>query len=187
MLSFKIALSSFPLIKTLSFPFFFKFKNPTRTLTVFSISPKLMATSWTCSRCTFINTDSQKPNCQICLSSPISSSLPSSSQEKWSCKACTFLNPYKLSNCEVCGTRNSSFSSILSLDDEELELGSSAVGNVFLPLLQKCNSSNNNNNTKRKIRDEPVEVDVDLGLSRGSKSANKEVVDSGECKPYFCS
>ncbi|XP_071698691.1 uncharacterized protein [Rutidosis leptorrhynchoides] len=136
-----------------------------------------MASSWTCSRCTFINTDSKTPNCQICLSSsPISSSLPTSSnQEKWSCKACTFLNPYKISNCEVCGTRNSSFSSILSLDDEELELGSSAVGNVFLPLLQKCT---NNNNTKRKIRDDPVEVGDDLGLSRGFKSANKKVVDS---------
>ncbi|KAL8198162.1 hypothetical protein R6Q57_029970 [Mikania cordata] len=136
-----------------------------------SISPKSMASSWACSRCTFINTDSLIPNCQICSSSkpytPFSSSLPSSSsnEEKWSCKACTFLNPYRLSNCEICGARNSSFSSNLSLEDEELELGSSAVGNVFLPLLQKCA------NTKRKN----AEFAED---SRELKSANRNVVDS---------
>ncbi|KAI3823864.1 hypothetical protein L1987_05309 [Smallanthus sonchifolius] len=170
MSSFKIPI---PLFKTLSFPFISK--NPKKPLIPFSIPPKSMSSSWICSRCTFINTDSLNPNCQICSSSkpysPISS--PSSSnQEKWSCKACTFLNPYKVSNCEICGTRNSLFSSKLSLDDEELELGSSNVGNVFLPLLQRC---------KRKSGDDSVEVvddSVDFGVSRGVKSANKKVVDS---------
>ncbi|KAI3495189.1 hypothetical protein L1887_37405 [Cichorium endivia] len=180
MLSFKIALSfSIPLTKTLSFPFLSK--NPRKTLIPFSISLKSMASSWTCSRCTFINTDSQKPNCQICSSSqsppPFSSS---SNQEKWSCKACTFLNVYKASSCEICGTRNSSFSSNLGLQDDELDAGSSAVGNVFLPLLQRCN------NPKRKTRDEPAETaddSVDLGVSRGLNSCKKKVVDSDETQP----
>ncbi|CAH1448269.1 unnamed protein product [Lactuca virosa] len=180
MLSFKIALSfSIPLTKTLSLPFLFK--NPRKTLNPLLISIKSMASSWTCSKCTFINTDSLKPNCQICSSSqsppPFSSS---SNQEKWSCKACTFLNVYKVSSCEICGTRNSSFSSNLGLDDEELEVGSSAVGNVFLPLLQRCN------NAKRKIRDDPVEIadnSIDLSVSRGLKSADKKVVDSDEIQP----
>ncbi|KAL4563035.1 hypothetical protein LXL04_027066 [Taraxacum kok-saghyz] len=179
---FKIAYSfSIPQIKTLSFPFLYK--NPRKILTPFSFSPKSMASPWTCSRCTFINTDSQKPNCQICSSSqspPPFSSSSSANQEKWSCKACTFLNPYNLSNCEICGTRTSSFSSNLSLADEELDVGSSAVGNVFLPLLQKCN------NAKRKISDDPVEIPddvIDLGVSRGFKSADKKVVDSDEIQP----
>lgn len=72
----------------------------------------------------------------------------------------------------------------LSLDDDELQLGSSSsdVGNVFLPLLQRCTYKNNNN--KRKIRvDDPVEIkngdSADLGVSRGLKST-KKAVDSGE-------
>ncbi|KAF5763424.1 putative Zinc finger, RanBP2-type, endonuclease/exonuclease/phosphatase [Helianthus annuus] len=160
---------SIPTFKTLSFLLISK--NPRKTLISFSISPKSMASSWACSKCTFINTDSLKPTCQICLSSkpnsPFSSSSSSSSnQEKWSCKACTFLNPYKVSNCEICGTKNSLLSSSLSLDDEELQVG---VGNVFLPLLQKCTAS------KRKSGDDPVD---DFGVSRGIKSANRKVVDS---------
>ncbi|KAK1423950.1 hypothetical protein QVD17_19261 [Tagetes erecta] len=58
-------------------------------------------------------------------------------------------------------TRNSSFSSNLSLDDEELKLGSSDVGSVFLPLLQRCTDS------KTKIEDDPVVVvdnSVDFGV-----------------------
>lgn len=60
-----------------------------------------------------------------------------------------------------------------------MEVGSSAVGNVFLPLLQRCN------NAKRKIRDDPVEIadnSIDLSVSRGLKSADKKVIDSGEFK-----
>ncbi|KAI7746792.1 hypothetical protein M8C21_007699 [Ambrosia artemisiifolia] len=142
------------------------------------------SSSWTCSRCTFINTDyySQTPTCQICLSSKPNSPSSSSNQEKWSCKACTFLNPYKLSTCEICGTKNSLVSSSLCLDDEELQVD---VGNVFLPLLQRCN---NNNNSKRKIGDgdDPVEVfddSVGCSVSRGLKSANRKMVDNDEVQP----
>ncbi|KAF2304695.1 hypothetical protein GH714_037508 [Hevea brasiliensis] len=108
--------------------------------------------SWTCKRCTFINSPSSKPTCQICLSPasppPSSSSSPASRQgtPKWSCKACTFLNPYKNITCEICGTR-ASLSSHSSLEvfndvdlDEDLD---SSIGSVFLPL-RTC---------KRKIRD----------------------------------
>ncbi|PWA49291.1 endonuclease/exonuclease/phosphatase family protein [Artemisia annua] len=169
MLSFK-----FTLLKSVSFPFF---KYPTKTL--ISISPKLMASSWTCSSCTFINPNSLKPTCQICsnpkpTSQFSSSSKPTSNLEKWSCKACTFSNPYNLSSCEICGTRNSPFSSNLNLDDEELELGSKGVGNVFLPLLQKCSNSSTNN--KRKIGDDSVDI-ADLGASRAFKSSNKKADD----------
>lgn len=68
----------------------------------------------------------------------------------------------------------------MNLDDQELESGSKGVGNVFLPLLQKCSNSTNN---KRKIGDESVDVDevvADLGVSRGVKSSNKNAVDIGE-------
>lgn len=67
----------------------------------------------------------------------------------------------------------------MGLDDEELEVGSSALGNVFLPLLQKSN------NVKRKILDDPIEIAdnfVDLSVSHGLKSANKKEVDSNEFK-----
>ncbi|PWA96381.1 endonuclease/exonuclease/phosphatase family protein [Artemisia annua] len=141
-----------------------------------------MSSSWTCSSCTFINPNSLKPTCQICSNSKptsqfSSSSKPTSNLEKWSCKACTFLNPLKLSSCEICGTQNSSFSSNLNRDDQELELGSKGVWNVFLPLLQKCSNSTSN---KRKIGDDSVDVDevvADLGVSRGVKSSNKKAVD----------
>lgn len=52
-------------------------------------------------------------------------------------------------------------------------MGSSIVGNVFLPLLQRCS------NAKRKIEDEPV--DVDLGVSRGFK--DRKMADSDETRP----
>ncbi|PWA81870.1 endonuclease/exonuclease/phosphatase family protein [Artemisia annua] len=145
-----------------------------------------MSSSWTCSSCTFINPNSLNPTCQICSNSKptsqfSSSSKPTSNLEKWSCKACTFLNPYKLSSCEICGTRNSSFASNLNFDDQGLESGSKGVGNVFLPLLQKCSNSTSN---KRKIGDDSVDVDevvADLGVSRGVKVklSNKKAVDFG--------
>lgn len=107
--------------------------------------------SWSCKKCTFINSPSPKPTCQICLSPPSPPPLPSSSSNqetpKWSCKACTFLNPYKNSSCEVCGTRGSVFS-LSSLEDLTDTSGldgdvDSSVGSVFMPL-RHC---------KRKVRD----------------------------------
>ena len=107
--------------------------------------------SWSCKKCTFINSPSPKPTCQICLSPPSPPSLPSSSSNqetpKWSCKACTFLNPYKNSSCEVCGTRGSVYS-LSSLEDLTDTSGldgdvDSSVGSVFMPL-RHC---------KRKVRD----------------------------------
>ncbi|GKC98116.1 endonuclease/exonuclease/phosphatase family protein, partial [Tanacetum coccineum] len=68
----------------------------------------------------------------------------------------------------------------LNLDDQELELGSKGVGNVFLPLLQKCSNSTSN---KRKIGDDSVDVDddvIDLGISRGVKSSYKKAVGLGD-------
>ncbi|KAJ9169121.1 hypothetical protein P3X46_020583 [Hevea brasiliensis] len=132
--------------------------------------------SWTCKRCTFINSPSSKPTCQMCLSpaSPpsSSSSSPASRQDtpKWSCKACTFLNPYKNITCEICGTR-ASLSSHSSLEvfnevdlDEDLD---SSIGSVFLPL-RTC---------KRKIRDS-VDADMDCtesGSFRGVRASNRAV------------
>ncbi|XP_048230990.1 uncharacterized protein LOC8284181 [Ricinus communis] len=132
--------------------------------------------SWTCKKCTFINSPSPKSTCQICLSPP--SPLPSSSsppphQEtpKWSCKACTFLNVYKNTSCEICGTRASlsSLSSFGDLNDIGLDGDlDSSVGSVFLPL-RIC---------KRKITDSTDVVDKDSvqsDSSRGVKASNKAV------------
>ncbi|KDP20734.1 hypothetical protein JCGZ_21205 [Jatropha curcas] len=125
--------------------------------------------SWTCKKCTFINSPSPKPTCQICLS-PASPSLlsPSSSQqdtEKWACKACTFLNSYKSTSCEICCTRQS-VSSLSSFDDlndigvdDDLD---SSVGSVFLPL-RTC---------KRKIRDSDS---VGLSSFCGIHASNKAI------------
>ncbi|KAJ4829103.1 hypothetical protein Tsubulata_033658 [Turnera subulata] len=106
--------------------------------------------SWSCKKCTFINSPSPKPTCAICLSPPSppppTRPPPSSSSSlndtadipKWSCKACTFFNPYKNTDCEMCGTR-APLSSVSGLDnssdalvlDGEIE---TSVGSVFLPL-----------------------------------------------------
>ncbi|KAI8567371.1 hypothetical protein RHMOL_Rhmol02G0116900 [Rhododendron molle] len=147
--------------------------NPRKTLPHFPPTPRSMAT-WTCSKCTFTNPPSQKPNCLICLSPSPSLSLSpfsspsSSSAPKWACNACTFLNPYRTTNCEICGARASSALSLHSLDEDELD---SSIGSVFLPL-QACN--------KRKNREEPaVEIDgdrVESGEFRGDKAANKGVI-----------
>ncbi|XP_022724202.1 uncharacterized protein LOC111280923 isoform X4 [Durio zibethinus] len=106
--------------------------------------------SWSCKKCTFLNSPSQNAACKICLSPP--SPLPSpSSPPKWPCKACTFLNLYKNSNCEICGTRVpvSSLSSFEDLKDTGLdEKADSSIGSVFLPL-KLCSS-------KRKIMDSNV-------------------------------
>ena len=122
--------------------------------------------SWSCKKCTFINSPSPKPTCQICLSPPSPPPLPSSSSNqetpKWSCKACTFLNPYKNSSCEVCGTRGSVFSlsSLEDLTDTSVLDGDvdSSVGSVFMPL-RHC---------KRKVIDSVD--DPQEGGFRGVKS-----------------
>ncbi|KAG6776795.1 hypothetical protein POTOM_016583 [Populus tomentosa] len=138
--------------------------------------------SWSCKKCTFINSPSPKPTCQICLSPPSPPPLPSSSSNqetpKWSCKACTFLNPYKNSSCEVCGTRGSVFS-LSSLEDLTDTSGldgdvDSSVGSVFMPL-RHC---------KRKVRDsvddhQEVGGDGDSaksGAFQGVKATNKGVI-----------
>lgn len=159
--------------------FFFPFlwKSPTIT----KVRPLSM--SWTCSKCTFINSSSQSSVCEICLSaqaSPSSSLSFSPTKPKWACKACTFLNQYDNSNCEICGTRNSaSLLSALGNDDLE-ELGSS-VGDVFFPL--KACSSNKN---KRKVMGSPEvgngkdddQPDTSTGFS-GFKSKKMEPLSVG--------
>ncbi|CAM8996355.1 unnamed protein product [Rhodiola kirilowii] len=97
--------------------------------------------SWTCKKCTFVNSPSSKSACNVCLSSPPSSppaspTVASSSPPRWSCKACTFLNPFPTTNCQICDTRkpvlsSASMKELISLDDDELD---SAVGSVFMPL-----------------------------------------------------
>lgn len=131
--------------------------------------------AWVCSKCTFINSSSQKSICQICLApspslSPSSSSSAASAVARWSCKACTYLNPYGKSNCEICGTRAiiSSLSGFEDLNstspDDELD---ASVGSVFLPL-QPC---------KRKKPDS-VEIVVaePCGFRGGKASATTATV-----------
>ncbi|KAB2026853.1 hypothetical protein ES319_D06G249500v1 [Gossypium barbadense] len=141
--------------KTLNFP---PFRSP-----IFNPNPKTM--SWSCTKCTFLNSPSQTAACKVCLSPPSPSpSLPS----KWACKACTFLNLYNKSNCEICGTRSclSSFDDlkVTNFNDE----ADSSVGSVFLPL-KPCN--------KRKIREPNLgnEDCIELGGVRGIKASNKAV------------
>ncbi|GAV85001.1 Exo_endo_phos domain-containing protein [Cephalotus follicularis] len=143
---------------------------------------KMSSSSWSCKKCTFINTASQNPTCQICLTPNFPPYSPSpSSAPKWPCKSCTFLNPYKNVNCEICGARAfmSSFEDLNDIGGDDVEFASS-VGSVFLPL-QPCSN-------KRKIGD-PVGDDdrVDLDSFRGLKAANKAVderVGLGGCDGF---
>ncbi|KAG4143793.1 hypothetical protein ERO13_D06G214000v2 [Gossypium hirsutum] len=141
--------------KTLNFP---PFPSP-----IFNPNPKTM--SWSCTKCTFLNSPSQTAACKVCLSPP---SPSPSSPSKWACKACTFLNLYNKSNCEICGTRSclSSFDDlkVTNFNDE----ADSSVGSVFLPL-KPCN--------KRKIREPNLgnEDCIELGGFRGIKASNKAV------------
>lgn len=102
-----------------------------------------MSSSWSCSKCTFLNPGSQKSTCQICQTpfSLSSTSSSPSSQPKWACKACTFLNSYSLSNCEICDTRASlsNFQDLDSNDPDDDLSGPSSVGSVFFPL-RRCNT-----------------------------------------------
>ncbi|XP_059297208.1 uncharacterized protein LOC132050148 [Lycium ferocissimum] len=163
--------------------------------------------SWSCSRCTFLNSPSQKSSCQICLSDPplsISSSTNSVTKPKWACKGCTFMNPYHSISCEICGTRvSASGLAILETDDDEL---CSSVGNVFLPLLRPCSNKGQssisigveddvkesvrfrcaNAANKRKNREEePLGVEDDVVGYRGVNAATMavEVSDSVDQEP----
>ncbi|XVF40708.1 hypothetical protein PTKIN_Ptkin01aG0136600 [Pterospermum kingtungense] len=118
--------------------------------------------SWSCKKCTFLNSPSQDAACKICLSPP--SPLP-----KWPCKACTFLNLYNNSNCDICGTRApvSCLSNFDDLKDINLDAeADSSVGSVFLPL-KACG--------KRKTEDPVVgnEDCIQLDSFRGIKASNK--------------
>ncbi|PKA58123.1 hypothetical protein AXF42_Ash019827 [Apostasia shenzhenica] len=110
------------------------------------------SSSWSCSRCTFLNPPSQKVSCQICLSpsatadagagaSCSSSFFDEASPGRWACRACTFLNPRGHAFCEVCGGGAMPSSRLLvdDLDLEELSAADPSIGSVFLPL-QRCGS-----------------------------------------------
>ncbi|KAL3627462.1 hypothetical protein CASFOL_028825 [Castilleja foliolosa] len=125
------------------------------TLLKISQQPKTLflltkMSSWTCSKCTYLNPPTQKSHCEICLSAqpqphlspPSTSSSPS--KPKWSCASCTFLNPFDSGICEICGGRASaSILSTLEVDDDEVQLGSS-IGSVFLPLQNLSNPDRGN-------------------------------------------
>ncbi|KAL2339200.1 hypothetical protein Fmac_013646 [Flemingia macrophylla] len=117
------------------------------------------AMSWACKKCTFVNSPSQKSECEICLSPMAPFSSSSSSPPKWSCKACTFLNPYNNASCEVCATRCPvlSLSNLNDLNDAT-DLDSS-VGSVFFPL-RPCN--------KRKANDAVQVLDDDHSSEKAS-------------------
>lgn len=133
-----------------------------------SSSSSSVLNSWTCSKCTFINPNSQPPTCQICLAPQNQPHVsPSSSNPTWSCKACTFHNSYKNNNCQICGTRASA--SLLTTLETEDEIDSS-VGSVFLPL-QRC---------KRKIgqvKETGFDGSSGSGLFASVKSSKDEVID----------
>ncbi|KAG0496900.1 hypothetical protein HPP92_001591 [Vanilla planifolia] len=109
-----------------------------------------MSSSWSCSRCTFLNPPSQKLTCQICLSPSTatfkaagcsSSSVSTHSAGRWTCLACTYMNPHGSMFCEVCDTRAAPFSRLPDSDLEKDDLTASdpSIGSVFLPL-QRCGS-----------------------------------------------
>ncbi|KAG2300955.1 hypothetical protein Bca52824_037427 [Brassica carinata] len=134
--------------------------------------------SWSCTKCTFLNSPSQKLNCMICLT-PVSASTPlsasSNDEPKWACKGCTFLNTYKNSACEICGTRSTSSSSLLGFDDltdSGLERNSNnpncSVGSVFFPL-RRCN--------KRKAMDDDV---IEVAGGGSVKKKINEIESKGE-------
>lgn len=74
------------------------------------------STTWSCSKCTFINPNSSQPICQIC-STPQNTSQPIS----WSCKSCTFLNRICNTICEICGTRPAFDEPIVGTNKRKIE------------------------------------------------------------------
>ncbi|KAM7265466.1 hypothetical protein ACFE04_003149 [Oxalis oulophora] len=171
-------------LKALSF-LHFKFNNTPPTLLktlnnqsshlFLSKTLKMSSSSWTCTKCTFINSPSQNPTCKICLTNNLSLSLSQSSSPsspKWPCKACTFLNSYKNTKCEVCDTTKvSTFDDLNDVISNSGDGGadSSSVGSVFMPL-KSCSKG-----VKRKISEYPINdndddcVEIETGF-RGVKA-----------------
>ncbi|KAK1379003.1 Tyrosyl-DNA phosphodiesterase 2 [Heracleum sosnowskyi] len=114
------------------------------------------SSTWTCSKCTFININSAQPICQICLTPQ---NTPHFSQPTWSCNSCTFLNPNSNTLCQICGTGvPASVSSIFETTDHvEVIVGS-----------------------KRKIGDVQDKGLDDAAEFSGVKSAKVDVVDLDE-------
>lgn len=112
------------------------------------------SSSWTCSKCTFINPNSPQPICQIC-STP--QNTPHFSQPTWSCKSCTFINANCNTLCEICGTKApASVSSTFETDEVEVIVGS-----------------------KRKIGDLKDKGLDDAAQFTGVKAAKVDVVNLG--------
>ncbi|ONK74941.1 uncharacterized protein A4U43_C03F11680 [Asparagus officinalis] len=105
-----------------------------------NLLPPPKMSSWPCSKCTYINSPSQKLSCKICLSPPetltLTSAPSSSSPHCWPCTACTFSNPNSSDSCEMCGTRSYS-SAPSSVDLEPDEISDPSIGSVFFPL-RRC-------------------------------------------------
>ncbi|XP_047958953.1 uncharacterized protein LOC125204358 [Salvia hispanica] len=134
-----MVISSLPkLIAAIPKSFLLQFRQPLKISQPFpkTLSIITKMSSWTCSKCTFINPSAQKSRCEICLSAPpqppVSPSPPPESM--WSCAACTLLNPYSSANCQICGTRATS---TIEIDDDDLDF---SVGSVFMPL-KACSSA----------------------------------------------
>ncbi|RID48656.1 hypothetical protein BRARA_I05159 [Brassica rapa] len=136
------------------------------------------SSSWSCTKCTFLNSPSQKLNCMICLTplpTPSSLSVSSNDESQWACKACTFLNTYKNSACGICGTRSPSSSSLLAFDDltdsgsleSNTNNNNNSIGSVFFPL-RRC--------SKRKAMDDDDVIEVD----GGSVKKRNEIESKGE-------
>ncbi|MQM22091.1 hypothetical protein Taro_055139, partial [Colocasia esculenta] len=151
------------------------------------------SSSWSCSRCTFLNPPSQKSACQLCLSphspSAAAAAPPSSSPLKWSCRACTFHNTTVSVFCEMCGTRSTSISSsalVLGDDDsfsdiDEVEAAvGPPVGSVFQPL-RRCSDGRGLKAEPSSCRDELEEC------RRPGKVARKETdpVPSGSNSNFY--
>lgn len=206
-LNFKMVISSLPnrTLSILALPYNIQIsQNFPQTL---ALNSKM--SSWTCSKCTFINPPTQKSSCEICLSIQpqsivlLSSSPKSSpSNPKWSCASCTFLNPYCSTICEICGTRASaSLRSTIEIDDDdadEAQLGP-AVGSVFLPL-RGCSSIKKENSRgdggddtdisgelNTVVSSFPRRENVDIGIKESQSLGNcgNGKSDSGEKKSFF--
>ncbi|KAJ6794387.1 uncharacterized protein M6B38_166155 [Iris pallida] len=90
---------------------------------------------WSCSKCTYLNSPSNKTHCMVCLSS-------SSSSSSWSCLACTFSNPSSSASCQMCLTAPSSSVVEIDLDPEDVSdisaVPSAAAAAVPSSLLRRC-------------------------------------------------
>ncbi|XP_057764918.1 uncharacterized protein LOC130985805 isoform X3 [Salvia miltiorrhiza] len=137
--------------------------------------------SWTCSKCTFINPPAQNSRCEICLSAPpqplvLAPSPPPESM--WSCAVCTLLNPYSRAICEICGTRATATRlTTLEIDDDDLDKDFS-VGSVFQPL-KACSSANKENIDVGGDASCSAKLSVDNGGSRVCDDGGKLGLSAG--------